>query len=113
LLCTSSGKAAKLDVPERAQFIRSIILEIERLHSHLLWLGVAFHLVGYDTGFMHMWRIREKVMYLAELLTGSRKTYGINLVGGVRKDINEEKKQKTLENTERTRKESSLSLKSL
>jgi len=47
-------KAAKLDVPERAQFIRSIILEIERLHSHLLWLGVAFHLVGYDTGFMHM-----------------------------------------------------------
>lgn len=98
-------KAAKLDVPERAQFIRSIILEIERLHSHLLWLGVAFHLVGYDTGFMHMWRIREKVMYLSELLTGSRKTYGINLVGGVRKDINEEKKQKTLETLRELEKE--------
>ncbi|MEM0506289.1 MAG: NADH-quinone oxidoreductase subunit C [Thermosphaera sp.] len=90
-------KAAKLDVPERAQYIRSIILEIERLHSHLLWLGVAFHLVGYDAGFMHMWRIREKIMYLSEYLTGSRKTYGINLVGGVRKDINEEKKSKVLE----------------
>lgn len=90
-------KAAKLDVPERAQFIRSIVLEVERLHSHLLWLGVAFHLVGYDTGFMHTWRIRERIMYLSELLTGSRKTYGINLVGGVRKDINEDKKQKTIE----------------
>lgn len=90
-------KAAKLDVPERAQFIRSIVLEVERIHSHLLWLGVAFHVLGYDTGFMHVWRIRERVMYLAELLTGSRKTYGINLIGGVRKDINEEKKQKTLE----------------
>ena len=98
-------KAGKLDVPERAQYIRSIILEIERLHSHLLWLGVAFHLVGYDTGFMHMWRIREKVMYLSELLTGSRKTYGINLVGGVRKDINEEKKQKTLETLRELEKE--------
>ncbi len=90
-------KAAKLEVPERAQYIRSIVLEVERIHSHLLWLGVAFHFVGYDAGFMHTWRIREKIMYLAELLTGSRKTYGINLVGGVRKDINEEKKQKTLE----------------
>jgi Ni,Fe-hydrogenase III large subunit/Ni,Fe-hydrogenase III component G len=90
-------KAAKLDVPERAQFIRSIVLEVERIHSHLLLLGVAFHLLGYDAGFMHIWRIRERVMQLAELLTGSRKTYGINLVGGVRRDVNEEKKQKTLE----------------
>jgi Ni,Fe-hydrogenase III large subunit/Ni,Fe-hydrogenase III component G len=90
-------KAAKLEVPERAQFIRSIVLEVERIHSHLLLLGVAFHLLGYDAGFMHIWRIRERVMWLAELLTGSRKTYGINLVGGVRRDINEEKKQKALE----------------
>ncbi len=72
-------------------------MEVERLHSHLLLLGVAFHLLGYDTGFMHTWRIREKIMYIAELLTGSRKTYGINLIGGVRKDINEEKKLKVLE----------------
>jgi len=84
----SVENAAKIEVPERAQYIRSIVLEVERLHSHLLWLGVACHLLGYDAGFMHSWRIREKVMVLAELLTGSRKTYGINLVGGVRKDIN-------------------------
>lgn len=83
--------AAKIEVPERAEFIRSIILEVERLHSHLLWVGVACHLLGYDAGFMHAWRIREKIMVLAELLTGSRKTYGINLIGGVRKDINRDK----------------------
>ncbi len=87
----SVERAAKIDVPERAEYIRSIILEVERLHSHLLWVGVACHLLGYDAGFMHSWRIREKVMVLAELLTGSRKTYGINLVGGVRKDINMDK----------------------
>lgn len=87
----SVERAAKIDVPERAEYIRSIILEIERLHSHLLWIGVVCHLLGYDAGFMHTWRIREKVMVLAELLTGSRKTYGINLVGGVRKDINMDK----------------------
>ncbi|MCY0868463.1 MAG: NADH-quinone oxidoreductase subunit C [Desulfurococcus sp.] len=90
-------KAAGLEVPERAQFIRSIILEIERLHSHLLWLGVLFHTLGYDAGFMHMWRIREKIMVLAEMLTGSRKTYGVNMIGGVRKDISEEKKRKVTE----------------
>ncbi len=84
-------EAARIDVPERALFIRSIILEVERLHSHLLWVGVACHLLGYDAGFMHAWRIREKTMILAELLTGSRKTYGINLVGGVKKDINADK----------------------
>ena len=90
-------KAAGIDPPERAKYIRSIVLEIERLHSHLLWVGVAAHVLGYDTGFMHAWRIREQIMYMAELLTGSRKTYGINLIGGVRKDIDESKKKKVLE----------------
>ncbi len=90
-------KAAGIYVPERALYIRSIILEIERIHSHLLWIGVAAHLLGYDTGFMHTWRIREHVMVLSEMLTGSRKTYGINMIGGVRRDINESKVRKTLE----------------
>ena len=89
-------KAAKIEVPERAEFIRSIVLEVERLHSHLLWLGVAAHILGYDAGFMHAWRIREHVMVLAEYLTGSRKTYGINIIGGVRRDLNVDKLDKTL-----------------
>ncbi|MEZ0394763.1 MAG: NADH-quinone oxidoreductase subunit C [Desulfurococcaceae archaeon] len=98
-------KAAKLEVPERAQYVRSVVLEIERIHSHLLWLGVMLHTLGYDTGFMHAWRIREEIMVLAELLTGSRKTYGINMVGGVRRDIDDDKKGRVLEVLGRLRKE--------
>lgn len=89
--CQAVEAAAGIEVPERALFIRSILLEIERLHSHLLWFGVAFHLLGFDTGFMAMWRIREDVMRVAEALTGNRKTYGMNLVGGVRRDVRGEK----------------------
>ncbi len=81
--------AAGLRIPRRAEFIRVIMLEIERLHSHLLWLGVAGHLIGYDTIFMHAWRIREKVMWLAERVTGNRKTYGMVVVGGVRRNIDD------------------------
>ncbi|MEM4788314.1 MAG: NADH-quinone oxidoreductase subunit C [Ignisphaera sp.] len=103
--CQAVEKALKIDVPERAEYIRSIILEIERIHSHLLWIGVAFHLLGYDTGFMHAWRIREQVMILAELLTGSRKTYGINIVGGVRRNIDEDKIKKSLEVLDKVEKE--------
>jgi Ni,Fe-hydrogenase III large subunit/Ni,Fe-hydrogenase III component G len=95
--CQAVEKALKIPVPERAEYIRSIVLEIERIHSHLLWLGVAFHLLGYDTGFMHIWRIREQVMILAELLTGSRKTYGLNIIGGVRRDIDRDKAKKCLQ----------------
>ena len=82
--------AAGITVPERAKYIRSLLLEIERLHSHLLWLGVAGHLIGFDTVFMQAWRIREQIMWLSERITGNRKTYGMVIVGGVRRDISPE-----------------------
>jgi Ni,Fe-hydrogenase III large subunit/Ni,Fe-hydrogenase III component G len=82
--------AADIPVPRRAEYIRTIMLEIERIHSHLLWLGVAGHLIGFDTIFMQSWRIREPIMWLAERITGNRKTYGMIVVGGVRRDITPE-----------------------
>ncbi len=91
-------RATGIEVPERAEYLRSLLLEVERLHSHLLWLGVAAHLLGYDAGFMHVWRIREKVMVAAEILTGSRKTYGINTVGGVRFNVDRDRLAKALSN---------------
>ncbi len=103
--CQAVEAAAGIDVPERALYIRSILLEIERLHSHLLWLGIACHLLGFDTGFMHSWRIREKLMWLAERLTGNRKTYGMNLVGGVRRDILEYRKNLILRTLKELRRE--------
>jgi Ni,Fe-hydrogenase III large subunit/Ni,Fe-hydrogenase III component G len=80
-------EAAGLPVPRRAEFIRVLMLELERIHSHLLWLGIAGHLIGFDTVFMHAWRVREPVMWLSERITGNRKTYGMVVLGGVRRDI--------------------------
>ncbi|MGB9892427.1 MULTISPECIES: NADH-quinone oxidoreductase subunit C [Thermodesulfovibrio] len=85
--CQAVEKAAGIEIPLRAKFIRSLFLELERLHSHLLWVGLAAHIVGFDTLFMQAWRIREPVMYICEIITGNRKTYGINIVGGVTIDV--------------------------
>ncbi len=83
----SVEEIAGLQVPRRALYIRSIIGELERVHSHLLWLGVAAHEIGFDTLLMYSWRDREIVMDLLALLTGNRVNYGINTIGGVRRDI--------------------------
>ncbi len=88
--------AQGIEVPIRAQYVRSILLEVERLHSHLLNLGLVCHYCGFDTGFQHFFRVREKAMDLAVLLTGARKTYGLNLIGGVRRDILDEQKLATV-----------------
>ncbi len=93
---TSVERALNIEVPERAQYIRTILLEVERLHSHVLNLGLACHFVGFDTGFMQFFRVREKAMKMAELLTGARKTYGMNLIGGIRRDILKDEKIQTL-----------------
>jgi Ni,Fe-hydrogenase III large subunit/Ni,Fe-hydrogenase III component G len=79
--------AAALQAPPRAEYLRTILLELERLHSHLLWVGLACHIVGFDTLFMQCFRIREPVMWIAEKITGNRKTYGLCVIGGVRRDL--------------------------
>ena len=91
----SVENALGIVVPPRAEAIRAVLLETERLHSHMLNLGLACHFVGFDTGFMQFFRIREKAMMLAEMLTGSRKNYQINLSGGVRRDILGEQRTRT------------------
>lgn len=93
---SSIENALGIVVPQRAHAIRSIMLETERLHSHMLNLGLVCHFTGFDSGFMQFFRAREKAMTLAELLTGGRKTYGINLIGGVRRDVLAEQRSRTL-----------------
>ncbi len=85
--CEAAEEAIGVETPRRARYIRSIMLEIERVHSHLLWLGIAGHILGFDTVLMQTWRIREPIMWLCEKITGNRKTYGMNLIGGVRRDL--------------------------
>ena len=88
---------AGLDVPKRALYIRTLIGELERIHSHFLWLGVAGHEIGFDTLLMYTWRDREVVMDILADLTGNRVNYGMNTIGGVRRDITAKQAQKVLE----------------
>jgi membrane-bound hydrogenase subunit alpha len=81
---------AEIDVPERADYIRVIQSELERIHSHLLWAGVAAHELGFDSLLHYTWMIREKVMDILELINGNRVTKAIMMYGGVRRDITEE-----------------------
>ncbi len=81
---------AGIQVPERALYCRTIINELERVHSHLLWLGLAGHFIGYNTVFMWAWRYREPVLDILEKVTGSRINYANAKVGGVRRDVPDE-----------------------
>ncbi|HNS38958.1 MAG TPA: nickel-dependent hydrogenase large subunit [Promineifilum sp.] len=81
---------AEVEAPPRAQAIREIFAELERIHSHLLWLGVAAHDAGFDTLFMYTWRDRETVMDILEEVSGNRVHYSANILGGVKFDITDE-----------------------
>jgi NADH-quinone oxidoreductase subunit D len=77
-------------VPQRALYIRTIIDELQRIHSHLLWLGLAGHFIGYNTVWMWAWRYREPVLDMFEIISGNRNHYAMFKVGGVRRDIKDE-----------------------
>lgn len=83
-------RLAEVEVPLRAQAIREIVAELERIHSHLLWLGVAAHDAGFDTLFMYTWRDRETVMDILEGISGNRVHYSANVLGGVKFDLTDE-----------------------
>lgn len=79
-----------VEVPERALYIRTVIAELERIHSHLLWLGLAGHFLGYNTVFMWAWKYREITLDIFEAVTGNRQSYAMMKVGGVRRDIDDD-----------------------
>ncbi|OGR42166.1 MAG: NADH dehydrogenase [Elusimicrobia bacterium GWA2_61_42] len=93
---TNVEELAKAEVPQRALAIRTLFAELERVHSHLLWLGVAGYEMGFETLFMYTWRDREQVLDCLELLSGNRVHYSINTLGGVRRDITAEQKAEVL-----------------
>jgi NADH-quinone oxidoreductase subunit D len=80
-------EVAKAEVPDRAKYIRTIIAELERIHSHLLWVGLAGHFLGYNTVFMWAWKYRELVLDIFERITGNRNNYAMFMIGGVRRDV--------------------------
>lgn len=93
---TCAEEVAQLEIPKRAKYIRAMVGELERVHSHLLWVGVAAHEIGFDTLFMYSWRDREVVMDILSMLTGNRVQYSINTLGGVRRDVSTSQKEQIL-----------------
>ncbi len=87
--CLGVEQLAGVEAPPRAQAIRELVAELERIHSHFLWLGVAAHQAGFDTLFMYSWRDRETVMDILETLSGNRVHYSANVLGGVKFDMGE------------------------
>ena len=86
----------KIEVPRRGPYLRVITAELERLHSHFLWLGIACHIIGHDSMFMHIWDERELVMDLLEKMTGNRVNYAMVTIGGARRDIDDDLRRELL-----------------
>lgn len=90
-----------VEVPARGEYIRVITAELERLHSHFLWLGIACHIVGHDSLFMHIWDEREIIMDLLEKFSGNRVNYAMVTIGGSRRDIDDGLKKEILAGLEK------------
>jgi len=99
--------------PERALYVRTIINELERIHSHILWAGLAGHFIGYDTVFMWAWKYREPVLDLLEEITGNRNNYGNVKVGGCREDIPDELKPKIISEIDKIHKKMDMLIKAV
>ena len=78
-----------VEVPKRAEYLRVIMHELSRIHSHLLWMGLAADAFGYESLFMHTWRLRERVLDIFEAVAGGRVILSYTLLGGVANDVDE------------------------
>lgn len=88
--CQAVEGVMDISVPDRALFLRTIWSELSRLHSHTLWLGLLADAFGFESLFMHSWRIREKILDIFEETTGGRVIFSVCKIGGVRRDITPE-----------------------
>ena len=96
--CQGLERIFDVDAPERAKLIRSILMECQRLTSHLLALGHVAESVGYENLFMQSFRERELVMWLVNRISGNRVHYSMNVIGGVKRDLTPEM-EKEIANT--------------
>lgn len=89
--CMAIEGLMNIEIPPRAAYLRTLWSELSRIHSHLLWLGLMADAIGFESLFMHSWRIREKILDMIEETTGGRVIFGSSKIGGVRKDVTGEK----------------------
>ncbi len=95
--CQAVEALLEIEVPLRGLYLRALLCEFERIHSHLLWLGVLAKNIGYDTIFMYAWRDREIVLDVMEDLSGGRVSHAVNIIGGVRIDLTDDHRDAILE----------------
>ncbi len=87
--CESVEQVMGIQVPDRAKYLRTIWMEMSRVHSHLLWLGLLADAMGFESLFMESWRLREKILDMFDETTGGRIIHSVNCVGGVQKDMDQ------------------------
>ena len=88
--CQAVEHVMNIEVPPRANYLRTIWMEMSRVHSHLLWLGLLADALGFESLFMQSWRLREKILDQFAEVTGGRVIFSVNCIGGVLKDLSDE-----------------------
>jgi NADH-quinone oxidoreductase subunit D len=87
--CQAIEKMLDIEVPERAQYIRVIVSELNRISSHLLWIATYVMDIGGVTPFLYLWDDREIILDIMDRVTGSRLTYCYGRFGGVTMDVDD------------------------
>ncbi len=89
--CQAVERIAGIDIPRRAKYIRIVLLELERLYNHLGDIAGIATDVAYAFGAAHANRLKENILQLNEIVSGSRLLRGMNTIGGIRRDIGDKK----------------------
>jgi NADH-quinone oxidoreductase subunit D len=89
--CQATEEILGVAIPDRARYIRTIVVELERLHSHFLCLGLLAHALHDGERFVRIMGVRETLIGLLERVSGNRVHYGVNAIGGVRRDLTPER----------------------
>ncbi len=103
--CQAVENLSNLEVPERVKYLRVIFSELERLANHFNDIGFIMLDTGYSFGGSNGTRLRERIMQWHERLTGSRYLRGVNVIGGVTKDISVEVGREFLEDLQKIKKD--------
>ena len=94
-----------LEIPRRAQYLRAILQELSRIHSHLLWLGLLADAFGFEALFNHCWRLRETILDIFQETCGGRIITSITIVGGMSHDIDDDMLRRVCEKLDDLRRE--------
>lgn len=89
VLCNAAERLLEIEIPERAEYLRLIVMELQRVASHMVWWGTYLLDIGAMSPFLYAFRDREKIIDLFNELCGARLTYFYMRVGGVKWDAPE------------------------